>query len=171
MRRRNRVLLTLELFYEFNKGVIDPYYTIVREEDFVDSKGRTILSLHRLYMEMEDPSEYLFGTTYFDGYEHWKRIADSEYFRETITTWRKELALKIKAKAFSKLKAASENGNLDAAKFIVNADMSEGLPSNLKVPANKRGRPSTSPEKDTEFSKNQEKKMLMEDLKRITNVN
>lgn len=170
MRGRNRVRFTQELFYELNKGIIDPYYSFTRQEDFVDDQGRTILSLHRLYMEMEDPSEYLFGRTYFDGYDHWTKITETVFFKDTLQAWRQELALKIKAKAFANLKEQADKGNLDANKFILNSDMSNGLPANLKVPAGKRGRPSnTNVTSEMEgLSLKEEKKMLQEDLKRIT---
>lgn len=173
MRGRNRVRFTQELFVEYNQGIIDPYYSLTRDEDYTDDQGRYIISLHRAYIAHDDPSEYNFGTYYFDGFDHWEKISKTAFIRDYIDAWRKELVLKIKAKAFSKLKESADNGNTDAAKFIVNADMSNGLPSTLKTKEVKRGRPSNTQTTSTmeEMSAREEKKLLAEDLKRITNGN
>lgn len=175
MRGRNRVRYVEELFFERNKGIIEPYYVYTRYDDLVLESpdgiedGKTYPSIYRLYMEMEDPSEYMFAMKYFDGYDHWTKIAKSHWMKDHIKVWRSELQLKIKGKAFQTLKEQAEKGSLDASKFIVNSDFSNGVPSNIKIPANKRGRPSSTviTEEMEQSSKKEEDRIIKESLQRL----
>lgn len=57
--------LTQSLFLEPNYNVDYAYYTM--DDDDKNFKGKVYPSLKRLYLEMEDPTEYEFATTYLLG--------------------------------------------------------------------------------------------------------
>lgn len=127
-------------------------------------KGKIYYSLKKIYLEMEDPTEYLFATTYLAGWNHWKRICNNKAFVEFIEEWREELELKLRAKGFKQvLEAAQEDGNLgyNASKFLVDKGWKEGKG---------RGRP-TKAEKEKQRKQDQQLVgSFEEDLKRLKRV-
>ena len=96
---------TLSLFYEL---VGADKSTVVYTLKDIDHKG--FPSLKRLYLELGDSTEYKFATTYLDGWEHWKKISGTEWFKPLITQWREELRVKKEYEYVAKLEeiAASE---------------------------------------------------------------
>ena len=89
-------------------------------------KGKTYVSLKRLYLEMEDVTEYAFADTHLAGWNHWKKICGNSAIREHIEEWRYELELKLTARALNKIKEMAEDGNYNAAKYIANKEYSSG---------------------------------------------
>jgi hypothetical protein len=89
-------------------------------------KGKTYTSLKRLYLEMEDVTEYAFADAHLAGWNHWKKICGNSAIREHIEDWRYELELKLTARAMSKIKEMAEEGNYNAAKYIANKEYSSG---------------------------------------------
>jgi len=73
-------------------------------------KGKTYTSLKRLYLEMEDVTEYAFADAHLAGWNHWKKICGN----------------KLTARAMSKIKEMAEEGNYNAAKYIANKEYSSG---------------------------------------------
>lgn len=101
-------------------------------------------SLYRLYLDMEDPTEWEFAETYFEDYEHWMKIAESPWAKEHVERWRTELDLKIRAQALKRVRKIAESDTKDSLAanrylldkgWVVNPDGSRGTPR-------KRGRPS-----------------------------
>lgn len=66
-------------------------------------------SLYRLYMEMDDPTEYLFAIAYLDGWDHWTVLCQCSWFKSYVARWRKELEVRAKAKALLAIKALADN--------------------------------------------------------------
>ena len=66
-------------------------------------------SIYQLFLETEDPTEFKFANTYFDGMEHWRRICDSEWFKPFLEAMRSDLRLKIKQKAIEGIKEEAYN--------------------------------------------------------------
>lgn len=101
------------------KGTYDaaPVYTL-KDDDY---KGYP--SLYRLYMDMEDPTEWVFATTYLASWEHWERLCECEWFKPIVARWRKEMALKVKARALNRIRQESENPDsrnyYNANRFLV----------------------------------------------------
>lgn len=60
-------------------------------------------SLYRLYMEMSDPTEYLFAQAYLSDWTHWKMLCDAEWFKPYVARWREELELKLKAEGLARI--------------------------------------------------------------------
>lgn len=71
-------------------------------------------SLYALYMAMEDVIEYDFATTYLASWDHWERLCQCNWFQPYIDSWRKELAIKIKAKAVREIRMEAEAGGKNA---------------------------------------------------------
>jgi hypothetical protein len=71
-------------------------------------------SLYRLYMEMEDVTEYDFATTYFDSYSHWLHLCTIPWFKPKVESWRHELQQKLKARSLRAIKAVAEADDKDS---------------------------------------------------------
>lgn len=83
-------------------------------------EGKVYPSIKRLYLEMEDPTEYEFATTYFLGWKHWARICANKLLLKHIEEWREELELKLRSRAIKQAMqaAATSGGNFQAAKWL-----------------------------------------------------
>lgn len=125
--------LTQSLFLE--NGYTDFAVYTLKDED-LDYKGRFLPSIKKLYLEMEDTTEYLFATTYFLGWQHWKRICKNKLMKNEVEGWREELELKLRAKGINQaIKHASE-GNFQAAKWLSDKGWDKrqaGRPSTAEV--------------------------------------
>ena len=87
--------LTASLFLETEYNT-DAIFTLW--DDDREFKGKHYISLKKLYLEMEDPTEYDFATTYLGGWRHWVRFEKNAKLRVAITEWREELILRLRAK-------------------------------------------------------------------------
>lgn len=164
----NRKYITAGLFVERERDDhTKPYaqYTLKDEDRVVD--GRTYPSLKRLYLEMEDVTEYEFATVYLYNYDHWKELCGEKWFKEHLYKWRDELEMKLKAKALQTINQIAQSGgkeSLAASKFLykeVWADREKDTP----------GRPTKK--RIAEEAKNIVKESLKEvdDLKRLGILN
>lgn len=77
-------------------------------------EGVVYPSLRRLYVELEDPTEYLFSETYLDGWTHWKKLSSASFFQEHLTEWREELDIRLRAKSLVRIKARAEGNQKDS---------------------------------------------------------
>lgn len=120
--------ITQSLFLEHGYDTRYAVYTLL---DFdKEYKGVIYPSLRKLYVDMGDPTEYLFATTYLFGWDHWQRIAANVAIARDIEVWREELEIKLRAEAVAQLLKQS-NGNFNAAKWVADGQWK-----------GKRGRPS-----------------------------
>lgn len=126
-------LLLQGLFFEQSPNPDTPIYTLK------DHDHRGLPSLYRLYMETDDPTEYFFATVYLDGWDHWERLCKSPWFKPYVERWRKELNVRLKARALLAMReeaASTEGKNRFAAnKYLLD----NGWEEEKKNP---RGRPS-----------------------------
>lgn len=107
--------LTQSLFLEFSYSPFAIY--TLKDIDF-DYEGRKLPSIKRLYLEMEDPTEYSFATEYFLGWNHWLRICENKQIMNHIQLWRDELEVKLRSRAVKMNIAAASAGNYQAAKWL-----------------------------------------------------
>lgn len=108
---------TQSLFVEFGYEVDKAVYSMADEHKTY--KGVVYPSLKRLYMNMADPTEYLFATTYFNGWDHWQRIKENKTLstRLRLDDWAEELELKLRAEAIRQaIKLSGDNFN--ASKWV-----------------------------------------------------
>ena len=87
--------ITQSLFIEIGYNTDLAMFTLQDEDK--EYKGKTYISLKKLFLEMEDPTEYLFATSYLGGWQHWKRMDKNAQLTTHIDEWREELQLKLKA--------------------------------------------------------------------------
>ena len=137
--------VTQGLFYDHNYDHKYAMYVLSWEDKTVD--GIYYPSIKRLYLEMADPTEYEFATTYFLNWDHWNRICNNKVLRADVDKWREELELKLRSKGAKKMLKMAEEGNFNATKWVTD-----------KGWAGARGRPSKEErkrelEKETRFAK------------------
>ena len=151
---------TQDLFYElngFNSG--SAVYT-VGDEDLVKN-GKTLLSIRRLYVDMEDVHEYKFAVTHFYSWKHWQKIASSPKVGPYVQEWRDELQAKLQSKNLKRMAQLAAEGDRMAIKYMANT---EWKGETVKP---KRGRP-TKEEKEG-FLKQEAKELdrIEDDFTRI----
>jgi hypothetical protein len=122
-------------------------------------------SLYRLYMEMEDLTEYEFANKYLDGWEHWEMLCQCEWFKPFVERWRKELSLKIQAQALRAMRAeamSSSKNAFAANKFLVDRGWVDKTEK-----SHGRGRPSKDEVKKAADAIAQHERRLDEDFTRL----
>lgn len=80
-------------------------------------------SLYRLYMEADDPTEYHFALAHLDGWAHWERLVECEWFKPYLERWRRELEVRAKAQSLLAIRAIAKNPDnkeaYQANKFLI----------------------------------------------------
>lgn len=124
----NGAWLTRGLFFETCLHNEDNIMYTLKEYDH-EVRGKKLPSLYKLYMEMEDPTEYEFANEYLGGWTHWKKLCDSPFFLEHVTNWREELTIKLKAKALHQIRQKAQDpdnkDNYQANKFLIDKGWEE----------------------------------------------
>lgn len=130
-------LRTQSLFQEFKDPGYPAYFTL-RERDYTDQDGNLYVSLRRIYLESEDPTEYRFAQRAFGSWRHWTRIRNLQWFRPHLKEWREELDARLRSAGVQALSALArgEKPEINAAAARYLAD------GNYLPKAGKRGRPS-----------------------------
>jgi hypothetical protein len=101
-----------------------PIFNLKDDHDDVNEFGEEetpCLSLKKLYLEENDPTEYLFAIKIFGNYSHWERLVKCAWFKPHLQVWRKELELKLQAEGVQHLRQIAASGGpkgLNAAKFL-----------------------------------------------------
>lgn len=96
-----------------------PAYTL-QEKDRGDLK-----SLYLLYLQANDPLERNFAKAYLGGWNHWKKLTSSLWFKPIIERWREELDTKIRAEALINIRELAETSDGNT-KYQVNKFLLEG---------------------------------------------
>ena len=141
-------------------------YTLKDWDHTVD--GVVYPSLYRLYLEQEDLTEYEFANTNLDGWEHWEMLTSATWFRPYVSRWRKELSLKLKARALNRLKAEAASTSKNA--FLANRYIIEKgyVESEGK---SGRGRPSKDEVRAAAEEIASVERRLLEDSQRLAELN
>ena len=121
-------LLTQSLFLELGYGKAAVY--TLKDFDY-DYKGKLYPSLKKAYLEMSDPLEYEFATTYFVCWDQWKRICNNKLMTKIVEGWRQELELKLRCEAVGQVLAIAKDGDRMASQWIADKgwDKKVGRPS------------------------------------------
>jgi hypothetical protein len=118
-------------------------------------------SLYKLYMGMEDVTEYEFANTYLDSWTHWQRLSEATWFKPYIERWREELRLKLLARHLNMIKKKAEGddkSSLEASKYLIEQKWSK----------DKVGRPSKEAIKEKAHELWEHEKAVLEDFNSIT---
>lgn len=122
-------------------------------------------SLYRLYMTVDDPTEYLFATQYLDGWDHWETLSQCNWFKPYLSRWRRELEIKHRALALRNIKSLASDPTSkeyhQANKFLVSAGW-------VDEPKRKAGRPSKDEVSKAAKEMAHEARLIEEDLIRIS---
>lgn len=130
--------LTQSLFLEL--GYSDFAIYTLKDQDHVWNE-KTYSSLKRLYLEVADPTEYVFATTYLLGWRHWKRLCDNKVIRAYIDEWREELEVKLRSQGVKHALTSAKTGSFQAAKWIADRGWEQrgvGRPSKDEVEREKK---------------------------------
>jgi hypothetical protein len=119
------------------------------------SDGKHYQSLHKLYVEMEDLSEYEFANKYFANYTHWSTLRAAEWFKPYYDKMREELIVRLQAKAYKSMLEQVKDGSASQTTLKYLADREF-------LPKGDVGRPS-SKKKRNEAAR----ELLDEDLERL----
>lgn len=129
-------------------------------------RGKVYPSLRRLFVETEDPTEFLFAEAYLDGWDHWKKLSTASFFQEYVQDWREELEVRLRAKALLRIRVRAES---EGAKDGLAADkilLSGGW---KPVERSSVGRPTKEKIKQEADKLFQERSVFDEDYERIIN--
>lgn len=112
--------LTRKLFLEESKDDLTYVLYTLKSED---TQGYP--SLHRLYLEERDPTEYQFSMKYLDGPSHLLQLEQLSWFKPYITRWRQELDSKLRAEALANIihvaNDKTHKSNYEANKYLLSA--------------------------------------------------
>lgn len=120
-------------------------------------------SLYRLYMEVNDPTEWKFAMAHLDGWEHWEILCNSTWFKPYVARWRRELELRLKSEALARIMRESKTGSKEsfqASKYL--------LEKGWEPKDTKRGRPSKDDIAREARSVVEERERLEADFERLT---
>ena len=129
---------TQSLFLELGYGD-EAVYTF-KDQDH-ELNGKKYISLKRLYLEMEDPTEYEFAIACFVNWKHWQRLCENKLIRRYIDEWRDELEVKLRSRGVKSALFAAQEGNYQAAKWLADRGWSTrgaGRPTKAEVEREKK---------------------------------
>lgn len=125
------------LFFEMSDSNHDrALYTLKTEDHTSKEDGRVYPSLRRLYLDMNDESEFDFARTYFGGWPHWKRLLQCSWFQDYLSEIREELAVRNAASCLRQLRKKASEGSLQANKYLLEQGWKKdivGRPSKEKI--------------------------------------
>ena len=151
--------LFLEYKSKYKNRTPDTKYTLKDEAD------QGFPSLYRLYLDMDDPTEFLFAEKYFKGWSHWEALCASEFFQPHLLRMRDHLAKKNRALAIQNLKLVAvdptHKNHYLANKYLAEVEIGSTPPAKRKV-----GRPLK--EKISPMEPSAEK--IKQDLQRIAQI-
>lgn len=130
--------LTQSLFLEI--GYSDSAVYTLKDHDH-EYEGRYLPSLKRLYLLIEDPTEYVFATQCLLGWKHWLRICENKVIRKHIDEWRAELEYKLRSRGVREAIAQASGGSFQAAKWLADRGWESrgaGRPSKAEVDREKQ---------------------------------
>ena len=129
---------TQSLFLELGYGT-EAVFTL-KDQDHTH-EGKEYLSLKRLYLEFEDPTEYEFATNVLLGWKHWQRMCENKIIRKYIDEWRDELEVKLRSRAITDAIKEARKGHFQAARWVADrgwATRGAGRPTKAEVEHEKK---------------------------------
>lgn len=98
--------LTQSLFLEI--GYSDAAIYTLKDVDH-EYQGKIYPSLKRLYLEVADPTEYKFATTYLAGWTQWQKISKNGAIKNHVEAWRIELEIKLRSEGVMAVRRHSQS--------------------------------------------------------------
>lgn len=140
------------------------------DHEVIQEDGTPIVypSLQRLYLECNDPTEFLVATQYFDGVEHWDMLCNCSWFQPHLSRMRRQLELKIKSEQIQLLMEDSKAGTKSStasAKFLLTQGYASIAPDKRKA-----GRPSKEEIADAAARSISDTRTLEDDFQRVISL-
>lgn len=111
------------LFYEYDLASEKSIAIYTLKDNDYTINGVTYPSLRRLYVNTGDLSEYRFAVSCLDGWSHWKKIRNANWFQPYYQDWREELEVSVMSQALLAVRLKADNpedkDNLSAARFLL----------------------------------------------------
>lgn len=126
------------MFLELGYG--DEAVFTLKDEDH-ELNGKKYVSLKRLYLETEDPTEYVFAKNHLLGWKHWQRMCENKIIAKHIQEWREELEVKLRSQAILDAIQEARKGHFQAAKWVADRGWSTrgaGRPSKAEIEHEKK---------------------------------
>ena len=101
--------ITQGLFLELGYKTDLAYYTLDGEDKTYN--GKVYKSLKKLFIEMRDPTGYIFANEYLFDWNHWKRIKNNSILKAHVNDWEEELELAITSDGIQTIIAAALDSN------------------------------------------------------------
>ncbi len=160
--------LSQSLFLECGYNLQYATFTLADEDK--EYKDKIYISLKKLFLEAEDPTEYDFATRHLGGWSHWKKIAANGILSPHIEEWREELELKLRARGVhSMIQEATMGGRgqATAARWLAE----KGFTDTPTQPKRRVGRPKKDTSKEDAKLKSIVQEEYAEDLERVSKLN
>lgn len=107
----------------------------------------TLDDARKWYMECNDPTSYLFATSFLDGYKHWLALKESPALAHHLLQWEDELEVKMRSEALNRIYTYSKGKDgYQASKYLVEAGWLKkkaGRPSKAQIAKETRLRAQT----------------------------
>jgi hypothetical protein len=137
--RFRTVSLFKEMGHQTQSDDYPCFFSLKLEED-----SDKYISVYRVYMTYQDPTEYKIAVNLFGGIRHWKLLCDQSWFKVYLHRWRKELKARLRAYATEKIlniADSSSNGALQALRVVLQEDTIFKSFLDDDIPTVKAGRP------------------------------
>lgn len=118
------ILYTNALFKELDHQDLGVYLYTLGFEDIVED-SKTIPSIRKAYLELEDPTEYAVATKYFQSWAHWKKIRESSKIRPHVNEWREELEVRMRSHGLKGIMDKMYDGDYQASKYLADKGWSK----------------------------------------------
>lgn len=120
-------------------------------------------SIHRLYLEENDPTEYRVANKYFEDWDHWESLCNSSFFKPYVEKMRAELEIRYRSESLANIIETANKGGRDsfqASKYIAEKGWEKPKPG-------QKGRPSKEAIAREAHSIASERNRLEDDFERI----
>lgn len=162
-RLSNRKRLLKGLFYETTMADKTGVKYTLKDEDHLGFP-----SLSRLYLQSNDPTEYSFAVTHLESWDHWEMLCECNWFKPYIARWRRELEMKMKSEALSRIMSSAKQAGKDtlaANRFLIEKGWEP------KQGQTKRGRPTKDEIRDEATRLANTHAQINDDFERVMKVN
>lgn len=154
-------LLSSKLFYErTSPDKRDKIRYTLKDQDH-----EGCLSLYRLYLDANDPTEYSFANDHFESYEHWLLITKQDWFKPYLQRFRRDLETKVRSIALRAIMREAQSGSKNA--FTANKFLIEKGWMDKEESRNTKGRPTKEDIKQAAMDVVDSEKRLQEDFIRV----
>jgi hypothetical protein len=120
--------ITQGLFLETSYANTDNVQYTLKGRDYT-YKGKKLPSIKRLFLEMEDPTEYDFAYEYFLDWDHWQRIKKNKLIAVHLEGWADELELRLRAQAVRDIiDMSSTERSFQSAKWLADRGWEKRAP-------------------------------------------